>query len=107
MNDFETVRDGLVDGYPGALAALDRIEAKVERLQQRIIEAETRPALSRRIKELDAEVERLRAKVVKAQAVALAWGDGDNDKMQVALLDLFLNLYGQAPRRNALAEEKE
>ena len=41
-----------------------------------------------------------------AQEVALAWGDGNNDKMQVALLDLFLLLYGQAPRA-ALAEEKE
>lgn len=95
--------DNLPEGFDGdgAVEALivERL-AEVERLRDK------RDTTAREYQELEAEVERLRARVVKAQEVALAWGDGNNDKMQVALLDLFLLLYGQAPR-TALAEEKE
>lgn len=32
-----------------------------------------------------------------ARDACLAWADGDNDKMQIRLLGLFLHLYGRAP----------
>jgi hypothetical protein len=39
-----------------------------------------------------------------ARDACLAWADGDNDKMQAALLGLFLHLYGRAP---AIAKGKD
>jgi chromosome segregation ATPase len=83
------LREKLDEAQGGHEMAAD----SVVKLRHELVKAE------RQLDALKAEVGRLQAKVAKAQAVALAWGDGDNDEMQAALLDLFLSLYGQAPAK--------
>lgn len=85
------------------MKVIDDLNAELARLRRELATREEDP-MGYANNAYEGEIARLREKVVLAQNVALAWGDGNNDALQIALLSLFLNLYGQAPR-NALLKE--
>jgi chromosome segregation ATPase len=99
--------EGLREKLEWETANHDEVLDENERLRQRIIEAETQPALSQRIKELEAEVKRLRAqndkyderwRVDQAEVDRLRSGQWTDEERKLFLFEATKASYAEGTR---------